>query len=203
MSRSGYYRYLAQETTVINLEQFRLEADFKALFPASKESDGTRRMAKGMRNKGDKMGRYQARTLMKKLGLQVKTKTHYRCTTDSKHNLPVAENILNRQFDVKEPNCVWATDIAYLWTQAGGVYLAVVIDLFSRQGVGWSLQSYMTTDLVLQALRQAFCRRRPDKGLLHHSDRGSQYASDAYQAQLAEFGMRCSMSRKGNCGETV
>ena len=122
VSRRGYYRYLAQETTVICLEQFRLQADFKALFLASKESYGTHRMAKGMRNKGYKMGRYQARTLMKKLGLQVKIKRRYRCTTDSQHNLPVAENILDRQFDVKAPNRVWATDITYRWTQTGWVY---------------------------------------------------------------------------------
>ncbi len=199
VSRSGYYRYLRQQTKVICLEQFRLEADFKALFSASKESYGTRRMAKGMRNKGYAMGRYQARALMEKLGLQVKVKLRYCCTTDSKHNLPVAENILDRQFDVKEPNKVWATDITYLWTQAGWVYLAVVIDLFSRQVVGWALQPYMTTDLVLQALQEAFWRRKPNKGVLHHSDRGSQYASHAYQAQLVEFSMRCSMSRKGNC----
>ena len=140
---------------------------------------------------------------MKKLGLQVKIKQRFQLTTDSKHEYPVADNILNRAFDVSAPNRVWGSDITYLWTQAGWVYLAVVIDLFSRQVVGWALQPYMTTDLVLEALRNAFCTHKPDKGLIHHSDRGSQFASHDYQDELKKLGMICSMSHKGNCWDNA
>ncbi|MEE8056933.1 MAG: IS3 family transposase [Pseudomonadales bacterium] len=199
VSRSGYYKFINTAATGVSLETVRLKADCNTLFAASRQSYGSRRMAKGMRVQGYSLGRYQARTLMKKLGLQVKIKKRFCVTTDSKHAYPVANNILARQFDVNAPNQVWGTDLTYLWTQAGWVYLAVVIDLFSRQVAGWALKPHMTTNLVLEALRKAFWARKPEKGLLHHSDRGSQYASDAYQAELKQFGMTCSMSRKANC----
>ena len=199
VSRSGYYKFLKAKAKVICLEQVRMEAEFKALFDASKQSYGSRRMAKGMSNQGYPMGRYQARSLMEKLSLVVKTKQRFCLTTDSRHPYPAADNILDRQFDVSAPNQVWGSDISYVWTQAGWLYLAVVVDLFSRQVVGWALQPHMRTELVLEALRKAFWTRKPEKGLIHHSDRGSQYASDDYQHALKQFGMTCSMSRKGNC----
>ncbi len=160
-------------------------------------------MAKGMRNQGYCRGRYQARSLMRKLDLVVKTKRRFCRTTDSRHHYPVADNSLNRKFDVRAPNQVWGSDITYLWTQSGGLYLAVVIDLFSRQVMGWALKPHRRTDLVLEALRMAYRARNPDKGLIHHSDRGSQYASDAYQQALNQFEMTCSMSRKGNCWDNA
>jgi len=203
VSRSGYYQFLKAKPKVICLKQVRLEADFKVLFDASNQSYGSRRMAKGMSNQGYPMGRYQARSLMKKLGLVVKMKPRFCRTTDSRHHYPVADNILNRQFDVSAPNQVWGSDITYLWTQAGWLYLAVVVDLFSRQVVGWALQPHMKTDLVLEALGKAFWTRKPDKGLIHHSDRGSQYASNDYQRELKQFGMTCSMSRKANCWDNA
>lgn len=140
---------------------------------------------------------------MRKLGLAVKTKRRFRLTTDSKHHYKIAGNILNRQFDVSAPNQVWGADISYLWTQQGWLYLAIVIDLFSRHVVGWALEPDLSTDLALQALTKAFWARKPDKGLIHHSDRGSQYASDAYQQTLEQFGMACSMSRKANCWDNA
>ncbi len=203
VSRRGYYKFLKAGAKVICLKQARLEADFKALFAASMPSDGTRRMAKGRCHPGYVMGRYQARSLMRKLGVVVKTKQRFCLTTDSRHPYPVADNILDRKFDVSAPHQVWGSDITSLWTPSGGLYLAVVIDLFSRQVMGWALKPHLRTDLVLEALRMAYRARNPDKGLIHHSDRGSQYASDAYQQALNQLGMICSMSRKGNCWDNA
>lgn len=140
---------------------------------------------------------------MRQLGLRVVPSKRFKVTTNSKHHYPVAPNLLDRQFEVAAPDRVWGTDITYLWTQEGWLYLAVVIDLFSRRVVGWSLDKRMTTTLVIDALTMAVWRRRPSKGLLHHSDRGSQYASYAYQAVLEKCGMVCSMSGKGDCWDNA
>lgn len=136
---------------------------------------------------------------MKKHDLAVKQKRRFKLTTDSRHNEPVADNVLDRRFDVKQPNQVWTTDITYLWTNEGWLYLAVVVDLFSRQVIGWSVQEHMRTSLCLEALNMAWFRRKRPEGVLHHSDRGSQYASDEYRRQLKDYAMTQSMSRKGNC----
>lgn len=136
---------------------------------------------------------------MKELQLQVKYSKRFKVTTNSNHSYPIAENILNREFNVAEANRVWGTDITYLWTKEGWLYLAIVVDLFSRKVVGWSLDKRMTTTLVTDALTMAVWQRRPRKGLIHHSDRGSQYASYAYQKLLRKHDMICSMSRKGDC----
>ena len=136
---------------------------------------------------------------MKLAGVVAKQKRKFKVTTDSKHNLPVAQNLLNRQFEVCEPDRVYVSDITYIWTQEGWLYLAVVIDLFSRQVVGWSLQDRMMTNLIMDALRMAIWRRQPGKGLLFHSDRGSQYCSKKFQKMLKNHNMISSMSRKGNC----
>ncbi len=117
--------------------------------------------------------------------------------------MPVAPNLLDRNFNPAAPNRVWTSDITYLWTNEGWLYLAVVLDLFNREVIGWSLQPRMTAELVTDALRMAWFRRRPAPGLMHHSDRGSQYASHAFQQQLAAYGMTCSMSRKGNCWDNA
>ncbi|TCG02018.1 transposase, partial [Paraburkholderia steynii] len=130
-------------------------------------------------------------------------KRRYKVTTDSKHKLPVAPNLLDRQFDPDEPNQVFTSDITYIWTSEGWLYLAVVLDLFNREVVGWSLKEHMTADLVVDALVMAWFRRKPAAGAIHHSDRGSQYCSHAFQEKLREYGMRCSMSRKGNCWDNA
>ena len=201
VSRSHFYEWdKAQKATkVIDPEVFRMEADAKEIFAQSNDSYGSRRMAKALRKKGYDIGRYQARSLMRRLGLQVRRAKKFRVTTNSKHKLPVAANLLDRKFEVSAPDKVYVTDITYLWTREGWVYLATVVDLFSRKVVGWSMGSRMTTELPLEALRMAYWSRKPDKGLMHHSDRGSQYASHEYQKQLTKYGMTCSMSRKGNC----
>ena len=171
----------------------------KALFAATRESLGSRTMKEKLREEGFQIGRERTRKLMKVLRLQVKRKRKYKVTTDSNHRLPVAENVLDRQFLPTEPNQAWGVDITYLWTQEGWLYLAVVIDLYSRRVVGWAMDRRMKKALVIRALMMAVNLRRPAAGLIHHSDRGSQYASHDYQKLLKRFGMVTSMSRKGNC----
>ena len=140
-----------------------------------------------------------ARSLMKKAGLEVKQPKQFKKTTDSRHKLPVAPNRLDQQFRVDEPNKIWCGDITYLWTLEGWLYLAVIIDLYSRKVVGWALDRQLKTSLVLEALRMAYWRQKPAPGLIYHSDRGSQYATGDYQRQLEIFHMIPSMSRKGDC----
>ncbi len=176
-----------------------MEVDAREIFAQSDDSYGSRRMAKALRKKGYCVGRYQARSLMQRFGLKVRSSRKFKVTTNSKHKLPVAPNLLNREFMVPKPDRVYVADITYLWTREGWIYLAAVVDLFSRKVVGWSLSSRMTTNLPLEALRMAYWGRKPEKGVMHHSDRGSQYASQDYQEHLMEYGMICSMSRKGNC----
>ncbi|RJX36598.1 IS3 family transposase [Paenibacillus pinisoli] len=137
--------------------------------------------------------------LMKEMGLRSRVVKKYKATKNSKHNQPVYENVLNRQFRAEATNKVWVTDITYVATQQGWVYLASVMDLFSRKIVGWSMGSRMTKELVLDALDMAYKRQKPEPGLVHHSDRGSQYASTDYRERLAHYNMIGSMSRKGNC----
>ena len=136
---------------------------------------------------------------MKKDGLRAKIIRKFKATTNSKHDLPVAPNLLNREFTQAQPNRAWAADITYIWTNEGWLYLAVVMDLCSRTIVGWSMSERMTRTLVINAFTMAVKRRNPRRGLLHHSDRGSQYASADFQRLLAKHGAICSMSRKGNC----
>ena len=136
---------------------------------------------------------------MREAGIRSRTKKKFKATTNSKHNLPIAPNLLNQDFAVGGPDRTWVGDITYIHTDEGWLYLAVLLDLFNREVVGWSASSRMTRQLAIDALQMALGRRNPGKGLLHHSDRGSQYASNDYQKILKENDMICSMSRKGNC----
>ena len=142
--------------------------------------------------------------IMNEAGIQAKTVKKFKRTTDSRHSQPVADNVLNRQFDqATKPNQIWVSDITYIWTFEGWMYLTCVVDLFSRKVVGWSMSSRMTKEFVMDALQMAIHQRHPSEKLLHHSDRGSQYCSDQYQTLLKEIGIRCSMSRKGNCWDNA
>lgn len=165
----------------------------------SKGSYGSRRMSKRLRELGYDVGRHRARSLMNKAKLSYRRRKKYRRTTDSKHNFPVAENLLERNFTANAANTVWCSDITYLWTMEGWLYLAVVMDLYSRKIVGWASSSSLKTSLVKEALTMAYWQRKPGKGLIHHSDRGRQYASYAYQALLRRYEITPSMSRSGNC----
>jgi putative transposase len=182
-------------------ENERLIPIVKAAHKKSNGTYGTRRIAEEIEACGSTCGRIRAGTLMKLAGVAAKQKKKFKATTDSKHNFPVAPNLLNRQFEVKEPDSVYVSDITYIWTRKGWLYLAVVLDLFSRQIVSWSLSNRMTKKLIINALLMAIWRRRPAPGLIFHSDRGSQYCSTNFQKMLKTHKMVSSMSRKGNCWE--
>ena len=156
-------------------------------------------MVRELRGRGVPASKERVERLMREHGIRARHTRRYKATTDSTHTLPVAANLLNRDFTPSAPNQTWTSDISSLWTDEGWLYLAIVLDLFNREVVGWSLKPRMTADIVTDALTMAWCRRKPVVGLMHHSDRGSQYASQPFQHKLREYGMRCSMSRKGNC----
>lgn len=184
-------------------KDFGLLSEVRQIHSETRGSYGSRRTAERLRILGHPVGRYRAGSLMKKAGLSVKHRKKFRITTDSKHNLPVAPNLLDRNFQVEQPDTVWCGDITYLWTMEGWLYLAVIIDLYSRKVVGWAMNSRMKASLVAEALSMAYWRRKPGKGLIHHSDRGSQYASADYQGLMDTYGIICSMSRKGNCWDNA
>ena len=169
----------------------------------SKETYGARRIAEDLKAQGESCGRTKAGTLMKLAGVSVKQAKKFKATTDSKHDLPVAPNMLNREFDVSEPDRVWVSDITYIWTIEGWLYLAVILDLFSRKIVGWSISQRINRKLVIDALGMAVWLRRPGPGLIFHSDRGSQYCSGDFQKALDTHKMRSSMSRKGDCWDNA
>ena len=203
VSRSGYYIYLKGLNKPIQAEQVKLDAAVKDIFKEVHGNYGSRRMSEALRKREFSVGRHQARSLMKKLDLTVISPKRFKATTNSKHKYDVAPNVLNREFNVTQPNSAWVVDITYIWTKEGWLYLAAVLDLYSRRIVGWAIEKRMTADLTLEALRMAWWSRRPGKGLIHHSDRGSQYASHEYQKELTNYGMICSMSRKGNCWDNA
>jgi putative transposase len=156
-----------------------------------------------LKDAGYPVSKGRVERLMRNNGIRARHKRRYKATTDSKHSLPVAENILDRNFNPSVPGTVYSADITFIATNEGWLYLAIVLDLYDRSVIGWSMSDRMKTELVSNALRMAWFRRRPSAGGLHHSDRGSQYASHDFQALLKEYGMKCSMSRKGNCWDNA
>ena len=201
MSRSGFYEYLSRlHTPHLDTEEMMMLARVKEIAVATRSCYGSRRMAKALQAEGFSVGRAKARRLMAEAGVVVKrAKKRGPVTTDSRHGYSIADNVLARQFDVGQPNQAWAGDITYIWTAEGWLYLSVLLDLYSRRVVGWAMSSHIDTALVQGALEMALGRRRPAPGLIHHSDRGSQYASHAYRDLLAQHEMVCSMSGKGEC----
>jgi len=175
----------------------------RAIHDALKGAYGSPRMVRELRGRGFPASKERVERLMREHGIRARHKRRYQVTTDSTHHLPVAANRLNRNFTPSAPNQVWTADITYLWTDEGWLYLAIVLDLFTREVVGWSLKPRMTADIVTDALTMAWLRRNPAMGLLHHSDRGSQYASQPFQDKLKAYGMEGSMSRKGNCWDNA
>ncbi len=174
-------------------------AEIKQIHRQSRETYGSPRIHVDLEEKGILCSENRVARLMKNHRIAAKRKRKFVVTTDSKHDLPVAENKLNQNFSATKPNQKWVTDITYVWTREGWLYLAVVLDLFSRKVVGWAMDDNMERGLIMRALQMALLARKPGKGLLHHSDRGSQYASNDYQKLLSDNWMDCSMSRKGNC----
>lgn len=204
VSVSGYRAWKAGgKPNRKRLSDTQMLALIQAIHAELKGAYGSPRMVKELRARGFSASKARVERLMREHGIRARHKRRFKATTDSKHGLPVAENLLDRNFTPAAPNQVWTSDITYLWTDEGWLYLAIVLDLFNREVVGWSLKPRMTADIVTDALTMAWFRRRPAPGLIHHSDRGSQYASQAFQAKLAEYGMTCSMSRKGNCWDNA
>ena len=200
VSCSGYYEAKRRSAKPVLC---KASVHLKAAFMASHQSYGSRRLVTAMAAQGLPIGRYKVRSLMSKSGLKPVWKRKFVHTTDSKHYLPIAANILNRQFNPVVPDIAYASDITYVRTRSGWLYLATVLDLFSRKVVGWAMAPSMPAELVCAALNMAIAHRRPAPGLIVHSDRGSQYASDVYQSLLDKHGFVCSMSRKGNCWDNA
>jgi len=203
VSRSRYYQYFKQMNLQPSKKELELICEVKELDKLSRHSYGSRQISKNLKAKDYNVGRYAARTLMHKAGVVCQQRRRFKVTTDSKHSLYVSKNRLARQFSVSTPNKVWVTDISYLWTTQGWLYIAGVLDLFSRRVVGWAIESYMRSELIESALRMALGRRKPENGLMHHSDRGIQYACNDYQTLLKTAGITVSMSRKGNCWDNA
>jgi len=203
VSHSGFYEWRGRPTSARAQEDEALSVAIKAIHQESRETYGSPRIHVQLKRQGVHCGKNRVTRLMATAGIAAKTKRKFKATTDSKHRYPVAENVLNRQFTVKGPNEVWLVDITYIWTREGWLYLAAVLDLYSRRIVGWALERRMTKEFACRALEMALNRRRPGRGLIHHSDRGSQYASGAYQDLLANRGIIPSMSRKGDCWDNA
>jgi putative transposase len=199
ISRSGYYAWTKRRKSKRDKRRERLERQIRRAFLDSRKLYGSIKVWETLKKQGVQVSEKTVARIMKELGLKSRTVKKYKATTNSKHNLPVAENVLNQQFTAERPNQVWMTDITYIHTDEGWLYLASVMDLYSRKIVGFSMDERMTKSLVQKALVQAYKLQRPGKGVMHHSDRGSQYASLDYQKQLNIYEMNGSMSRKGNC----
>lgn len=204
VNRSGYYHYQANTANQVDdpLHQEMLEW-VEDIAKASDYTYGSRRMQKALNALGYPVSRNKARKLMKEAHVRVRQRKKYKVTTHSNHNQPVFDNLLDRQFNVAQIDQVYAADITYVWTAEGWLYLGVVIDLCSRKVVGWSMSSRMNAQLVCDALNMAIWRRRPPAGLIHHSDRGSQYASKVFRKLLKAHGFKGSMSRMGNCWDNA
>jgi transposase InsO family protein len=199
VSSSGFYAWLRQADGRRAEADRDLSAEIAAIHAASRGTYGSPRVHAELRHRGCRVGRKRVARLMRASGLQARRKRRFRATTDSRHAHPVAPNLLEQRFEATRADAIWLADITYVPTAEGWLYLAMILDLFTRQVVGWAMDQEMPQELTLRALAMAQARRRPLPGLIHHSDRGSQYAASAYQDALREHGIRCSMSRRGNC----
>ena len=203
VSRSGYYAWAERPESTRQQQDKQLAQEVQKAHRDSRGTYGSPRVHAELQAQGHKVSRKRVARLMGEQQLEARRKRRTVRTTDSNHKNPVAPNVLERDFSPDQPNSTWATDITYVWTSEGWLYLAVVLDLFSRMVVGWSISERIDTQLVLGALEMALEGREPPRGLIHHSDRGSQYASAEYRQALASRGIQCSMSRKGNCWDNA
>lgn len=203
VSRSGYYAAARRPKSARARQNQRLVTQLKVLHAESHGCYGSPRLWRDLLAAGVRVGRHRVARLMQQTGLVGRRRRRFRKTTDSAHAQPVAANVVNRQFAPQRPNQVWAGDITYVRTWEGWLYLAVLMDLCSRRVVGWAVADHLRTELALGALRGALLRRRPPAGLVHHSDRGIQYAAAEYRQVLVQQGIQPSMSRKGNCWDNA
>jgi putative transposase len=200
VSRSGYYAWIVRPKAKTELHRQSLLAHIRSAHSESRESYGSPRVYRELKARGVRVCENTVAKLMRLHGVQSKARKRFRVrTTDSNHSYSVVPNVLDRQFDQEQPNKVWVADITYVPTDEGWLYLAAIIDLYSRQVVGWATADHLRAELACNALHMAIQQRRPEPNLLHHSDRGVQYASDAYQALLAKHQMRPSMSGRADC----
>jgi putative transposase len=199
VSKSGYYQWLNRKPSRRVREEGRLEVEIKAAHRRTRETCGPERLQHELKEQGVKVGICRIRRIRKKLGLRCKQRRKFKATTDSKHALPVAENLLHQQFEATEPKAIWLSDITYIPTEEGWLYLAGHKDIFTGEIVGYAMSSRITKTLVSQSLFRAVAAKRPGPGLIHHSDRGRQYCAHEYQRLMDQFKMRASMSRKGDC----
>lgn len=203
VSPSGYYAWRGRPESARQVADRSLAADIRRIHADNRAVYGSPRVHAALRAEGRRIGVNRIARLMRRNGIQGRHKRRAPRTTDSNHSHSIAPNLLDRQFTAAAPNRVWLADIAYVPTAEGWLYLAVVLDLFARRVVGWAMSETMPQELTIDALRMAIAHRRPGPGLLHHSDRGTQYAAHAYRRLLEENGMCCSMSRKGNCWDNA
>jgi putative transposase len=203
VSRSGYYAWRSREPSPAEVRRKELTDEVKEIHAEVKGRYGSPRIHAELVARGTTCCENTVARLMREAGIAAKARRKFRQTTDSNHPHPVAENLLDREFDPDEPNTSWVADVTYIPTGEGWLYLAAVVDLFSRMVVGWSMATTMTSRLVVDALEMALVRRLPGSGLVAHSDRGSQYASEHYRRRLAEERIGCSMSRRGNCWDNA
>ncbi len=192
--RGSYYAWVNRDESKTIQENRKMVHIVRLTHAKAKGSYGARRHADELTDQGFICGRSRAKTIMKLAGVEAKQKKKFKATTDSKHNMPVSPNLLQRDFNVLQHNLAWVGDITYIWTAEGWLYLAVVIDLYSRRVVGWSINKRMTQQLVMDAVLMAIWKRKPAPGLIFHSDRGSQYCSNDFQQLLKTHGVRSSMS---------
>jgi putative transposase len=203
VSRAGFYAWRKRPVAARVGADQRLAVEVAAIHAESRRRYGSPRVHRELRARGQRVGRDRVARLMRTQGLRARAPRRFRTTTDSQHALPIAPNVLARRFTAPAPNTIWVTDMTYLWTLEGWLYLVVILDLFSRRVVGWAMSERMTRQLTLDALTMALTHRQPVRGLIHHSDRGSQYASHDYRRLLAAHGIVCSMSRRGDCWDNA
>ena len=203
VSRAGFYAWQGRAPSARAQADEQLGGEIAAIHATTRQRYGSPRIHAELVERGCRTGRKRVARLMRVHGLAARCRRRFRVTTQSRHPFPIAPNVLARQFERPGPDQAWVTDITYIPTGEGWLYLAVILDLYSRFAVGWAMHDRITDDLTLDALGMALARRRPSSGLLHHSDRGSQYASGDYQRVLAQHEMVCSMSRRGNCWDNA
>jgi putative transposase len=204
VSKSGYYAWRHRKPCTRTQENQILSQNIKQIHQNSRRTYGSPRIHASLRAKGFQVGRQRVVRLMAQLGICARSKRKFKATTDSVHHFPIAQNLLERNFTTSGPDQAWVSDITYIWTAEGWLYLAVILDLFSRRVVGWSMAEHLRSELVLGALQAALGQRIPaSTGIVFHSDRGSQYASEDYQAALQAAGITCSMSRRANCWDNA
>jgi len=203
VSRAGFYAWHTRPPAPRTRADERLGLEIAAIHAESRQRYGSPRVHAELADRGCRTSRKRVARLMRGRGLAARRRRRFRVTTHSRHPFPIAPNVLARQFERAGPDQAWVTDITYIPTGEGWLYLAVIVDLCSRYAVGWAMSERVTDDLTLAALGMALARRRPAAGLVHHSDRGSQYASGDYQRLLAQHGIVCSMSRRGDCWDNA